>query len=419
MRAGSEDLGARALSASPDVIVIGGGLHGCSAALHLARRGAAVTVIEKDHVGRHASGVNAGGVRRLGRHPAEIPLSAAAMELWHSIGDLVDDDCGFERVGQVKIAENEAEMELLAQRVQSVRALGFTHEELVDRAGLREIVPAISGHCVGAIVCRGDGAALPYRTTLAFKRKSEQIGVRFLEGTRVERVRRIGSVRRVETDSVSLQAPIVVNCAGAWADRICAWLGEPVPLEVTALMLMISTRMRRFVEPVVGACGRPLSFKQFANGTVLIGGGYRGRADRDSNWTSLDFSGLAASAATARDLFPIMGEAEIVRCWAGIEARMPDDIPVIGPSSTAAGIFHAFGFSGHGFQLGPIVGSIIAELVTTGHTNLPIAPFSIARFQKQSSGSNQFFDRVERNAGAPARTTQSFARSRPSGAESE
>jgi sarcosine oxidase subunit beta len=63
----------------PDVIVIGGGLHGCSAALHLARRGARVTVIEKDHVGRHASGVNAGGVRRLGRHLAEVPLAVAAM----------------------------------------------------------------------------------------------------------------------------------------------------------------------------------------------------------------------------------------------------------------------------------------------------------------------------------------------------
>ena len=94
---------------APDVIVIGGGLHGCSTALHLARRGIAALVIEKDHVGRHASGVNAGGVRRLGRHPAEIPLSVASMELWHTIRDLVDDDCGFRSHGQVKVAENEAQ----------------------------------------------------------------------------------------------------------------------------------------------------------------------------------------------------------------------------------------------------------------------------------------------------------------------
>ena len=64
-----------------DVIVIGGGLHGCSAALHLARRGISVIVLEKDYVGRHASGVNAGGVRRLGRDPAEVPISVAVQPL--------------------------------------------------------------------------------------------------------------------------------------------------------------------------------------------------------------------------------------------------------------------------------------------------------------------------------------------------
>ena len=128
------------------------------------------------------------------------------------------------------------------------------------------------------------------------------------------------------------------------------------------------------------ATGRPLSFKQFRNGTVLIGGGHRGSLDRDSNRTELDFSRLAVSAQTVWDLFPIMRGAQIVRCWAGIEARMPDDIPVIGPSSKAEGVYHQFGFCGHGFQLGPGVGALMAELITTGNTNLPIQPFSIARF---------------------------------------
>ncbi|MBV8654126.1 MAG: FAD-binding oxidoreductase, partial [Alphaproteobacteria bacterium] len=147
------------MTRTADVLVLGGGLHGCSAALHLARRGAKVTVLEKDHVGRHASGVNAGGVRRLGRHPAEIPLSVAALELWHRIGDLVDDDCGFEHHGQVKVAETEVELAQLARRVAEVQALGFGHEELIGRAELRRLVPAIADHCVGAIVSRDDGAA--------------------------------------------------------------------------------------------------------------------------------------------------------------------------------------------------------------------------------------------------------------------
>lgn len=366
---------------SPDVIVIGGGLHGCSAALHLAMRGRKVTLIEKDHVGRHASGVNAGGVRRLGRHVAEIPLSMASMEMWHRIRDLVDDDCGFESHGQVKIAENEEELARLQARVDEVTGLGFAHEELIGQQELREIVPAIAEHCVGAIVCRTDGAALPYRTVQAFKRKAESLGVVFNEGTRVLNLRRAGSVWRVETDKGTETAPVVVNCAGAWAGRIAAALGEPVPLEVIAPMLMITASMPAFLKPVVGAGGRTLSFKQFANGTVLIGGGHRGTAHPDDNRTDLDWQRLAVNAKTVYDLFPVMRQAQIVRAWAGIEARMPDDIPVIGKSSTSEGVFHAFGFSAHGFQLGPACGALMAELVTTGRSNLPIAPFDIARFQ--------------------------------------
>ena len=298
-----------------DVIVIGGGLHGSSTALHLARRGARVTVIEKDHVGRNASGVNAGGVRRLGRHLAEVPLAVAAMELWHRIGDLVDDDCGFESHGQVKVAENEAELATLRARVDELTRRGFTHEELIDRRALNDIVPAIADHCVGAIVCGRDGAANPYRTTMAFKRKAESLGVRFIEATPVTGLGCDGGAWHVDTDTGRHEALVVVNCAGAWADRIAASLGEPVPLEPIAPMLMITASLPPFLKPVVGAAGRPLSFKQFSNGTVLIGGGHRGSLDRDANRTELDFSGLALSARTVWDLFQSC--AALTSCAAG------------------------------------------------------------------------------------------------------
>ncbi|MCC7276357.1 MAG: FAD-binding oxidoreductase [Alphaproteobacteria bacterium] len=373
------------MTETADVVIVGGGLHGSSAAFQLARRGLRPLVVEKDYVARHASGVNAGGVRRLGRHPAEIPLSIASMEMWHGIADLLDDDCGFVHCGQVKVAESAADMEVLRARVAQVRALGFDHEELIDQGELRRLVPAISDHCVGGIVSRADGAADPYRTTNAFRRKAESLGARYREGTRALALRREGAAWRVETDRGAVVAPVVVNAAGAWADRIAAMVGERAPVEPSAFLLMISARLPRFIEPVLGATARPLSFKQFANGTVLIGGGQRGLIDRDRNWTAINFRGLASSARTVFDLFPAMRAATIVRTWAGIEGVMPDQIPVIGPSRTEEGIFHAFGFTGHGFQLGPVVGALMAELITTGHTNLPIAPFSIGRFSAGST----------------------------------
>jgi sarcosine oxidase subunit beta len=173
---------------------------------------------------------------------------------------------------------------------------------------------------------------------------------------------------------------VLVNCAGAWADRVARQLGEAAPLRVEAPMLMITERVAPFLRPVIGAASRPLSFKQFDNGTVLIGGGHRGRADRDASTTELNFAGLAVSARTAAEIFPLMRGVRVVRCWAGIEAVMPDEIPVIGPSATAADAYHAFGFSAHGFQLGPIVGRLLAELIVDGHTDHPIDPFRISRF---------------------------------------
>ena len=178
---------------------------------------------------------------------------------------------------------------------------------------------------------------------------------------------------------------MIVNAAGAWADRIAAMLGEPVPLEVIAPMLMITARVPAFIRPVVILRGRKLSFKQFANGTVLIGGGHLGRPVRDQNVTVLDWAKLAESAKTVWDVFPVMRGTTILRAWAGIEARMPDDIPVFGKSSTAEGAFHQFGFSAHGFQLGPGAGAVMAELVATGSTNMPIEAFRIERFRMEGA----------------------------------
>lgn len=366
--------------ATADVVVIGGGLHGCSAALHLARAGVSALVLEKNYVGRHASGVNAGGVRTLSRHEAEVPLALAAMDLWHRLGELVDDDCGFETHGQVRVAEDEDDVQSLRGREARMRSLGYTHERWIDRDELFARVPALARHCLGGLLAERDGAALPYQTTAAFRRKAQSLGQRFFEGVRAQRLQRTGDAWRVETDRGSFAGRVLVNCAGAWADRVCAQLGEPVPLEAIAPMMMVTLRMPRFLEPVVLGTARPLSFKQTQEDTVLIGGGRRARVDRDAETTELDFRELAASARTVWDLFPVMRAAAILRGWAGIEARMPDDIPVIGPSSTMPNAYHAFGFSAHGFELAPIVGRILAELITTGATGLPIGPFSITRF---------------------------------------
>jgi sarcosine oxidase, subunit beta len=74
----------------------------------------------------------------------------------------------------------------------------------------------------------------------------------------------------------------------------------------------------------------------------------------------------------------------VIRSWTGIDGLMPDVLPVMGPSRTTPGLIHAFGFSGHGFMLGPGVGAVLAELVLDGRTDVPLEAFDIARFTQRT-----------------------------------
>jgi sarcosine oxidase subunit beta len=362
-----------------DAIVIGGGLHGLSTALHLARRGAGVLLLERRHVGRHSSGINAGGVRRLGRAEPEIALAQVAAEMWPRMQAIVGDPCGFVAGGQVKVAETDAELAHLERRASRMRTLGWDHEVMLDRQALRRLLPAISPHCVGALACFGDGAADPMRTVMAFRNACVAAGVDLREGVAVAAIEP-GASHRIVTDHGVFTARRIANCAGAWAADLARSLGDAVPCTVKASMMMVTERLPRFCMPTVGAAGRPLSFKQTECGSVVIGGGLQGVADAGSESSRVRMRALAAGAVTAGALFPIVRGARIVRTWAGIEARTQDELPVLGESPAAPGVFHSFGYSGHGFQLAPAAGLAMAELMLRGVTNLPVASFSPRRF---------------------------------------
>jgi len=275
--------------------------------------------------------------------------------------------------------ETESQLWSLTERQETLLGLGFQHEEIIGEKELYEQLPALAPGCAGGMIVRSDGHANPFRTVQAFRRKVEALGVSILENTAVTGVKKHGQTWQIETTRGDNEAPVIVNSAGAWGGKISAMLGDPAPVRVMALMLMITDRLAPFIRPVVGAQGRSLSFKQFDNGTVLIGGGYEGRANPGRNLTHLDFDGLAKNAAAAAALFPAMCRANILRCWAGIEGQLPDNIPAIG-KGREMGVFHAFGFSAHGFALTPIVGKIIADLVVDGVSEFSMQDFSISRF---------------------------------------
>jgi sarcosine oxidase subunit beta len=362
-----------------DVLIIGGGLMGFSTALQLAKRGKRCIVLEKESPGRHASGVNAGGLRQLNRNPAEIPLSVVAARMWQDINSLVGSDCDARFPGQVRIAENDKDMELLEQRATMVRELGYEHEEIIGQTELYKLAPTLKPGCPGALICRNDGYARPFHTLDAFRRKALSMGVQYIN-TRVDEIDHGSKGWRLITAKGKFRAPVLVNCAGAWAGHIAAALNEEVPLKPGAPMLMVTERLPHFINPVFGAASRKLSFKQMQNGTLIIGGAHMADLDFSRQTTELRLNKLAVSARTVITLFPHLKDVRIVRAWAGIEAFMPDNIPVISASNTHHNAFHAFGFSAHGFQLSPVVGLILSQMIVDGKSSLPIDAFDIKRF---------------------------------------
>ena len=365
-----------------DVLVIGGGLHGSSSAFHMARRGASVIVLEADYVGRHSSGVNAGGVRTLGRPLPEIPLALMSREIWHALPDTIGDDGGFVPSGQLKIAETEAELEECRERVALLESHGFTHEKLIDRETVLELEPALANHVTGGIWVERDGYALPFRTTTAFRLAAQKHGARFYEGTAVTHIEPRGERWIAQTPRGTFAARKLLVTAGAWSGELARQAGEPVPVHPEGLMLMVTHRVAPFCRATLGATGRPLSFKQFDNGTVVIGGKLIGIADLPGRHGEVDFMRLVKSAQTVVDLFPHLRHLGVNRAWAGVEAFTADSLPIISASRRAANLYYSFGYCGSGFQLGPACGKLVSELVLDGTPSLSLDAFAIDRFER-------------------------------------
>lgn len=372
---------------SYDAIVIGAGIHGCSVAMQLSMRKLRVLVIEKTYPGRHASGVNAGSVHHIPRLTPELPLAELTLRMWHDIGELVDgEDCGYRQVGHLKIAETEDDVAPMNGTAEGVARHCNIEEIHLDREALFDREPGLSRNVAAGIFSPECGYAQPARAVHAFRAKAERLGAVFLNETCVVGLRRSGPDWLVDTSAGPFDAPMVVNCAGAWGSEVASWVGDHVTLRTVALMMSVLAPMKPVMETVIGLTRRLLSIKQFENGTVVIGGGYRGTPDLVTGRTMLDYTRLGYNLRAATEVFPALARGRVVRCWSGIEGISPDALPIIGPSASEDGIWHSFAYSTHGFYLGPAAGRVLAEAMTGERPAVSLEPFHIGRFNSPDIG---------------------------------
>jgi sarcosine oxidase subunit beta len=368
-----------------DVAIVGGGTAGCSAALHLRQHGIGVCLLEKGAVGAQASGVNFGGVRQQGRHFAELPLARRSRAVWDRLPTLIGTDCEFVASGHLKLARSEADMAELETYAKEAGERGL-ELQIIGRNRLRADYPWLADDIVGASLCAEDGHANPRLVGPAFGRAARRAGADLREFTRVTAAERAGERFHIRCETgLEIAARFLVNTAGAWGGEIARLFGETVPIGVVAPNMLVTEPLPAFVTRSIGVCGGNVYVRQVSRGNVVFGGG-RGWADvaleRARPLAEISESAIHKALAVV----PQLRSALVIRCWTGIEGQMPDDIPVIGWSRTTPNLVHAFGFSGHGFQLGPVIGIIIDELVRTGASASPIEAFDIGRFGGAPAG---------------------------------
>ena len=363
-----------------DILIIGGGIVGCATALHLAKRGKSVILLERDQSGMRASGVNFGGVRQHGRAAAELPLSRRARGIWGSLRNLIGIDGDFIQTGHLRLARKPEDIDLLRAHRETAAEFGL-QLDFLEQAELREQYPWLSDAALAATYCAEDGHANPRLVAPAFAAAAQTHGADLHEFTDVtEGWYANGEFHLRIKDGRHFAAPVLVNAAGAWAATIAGWFDETVTLVPEIPQVLVTEPTAYRIKPVIGVIGGDLYLRQTLRGNILFGGG-EGRANEGFTRSRPLPETTRRATEMAMRLVPMMAPLPVIRSWTGVDGDTPDGSPIIGSSETHPGLFHAFGFCGHGFQLGPAVGAVLSELIIDGKSETPINGLTIGRFR--------------------------------------
>jgi sarcosine oxidase subunit beta len=357
-----------------DVVVIGGGVMGCSAALHLAQGGMRVALIDRGPLCREASGVNAGTLTLHMTRAALIPYAMRAWKMWMEAEQWLGMGVLATHVPGLTLAFTEGECELVELRAKARREYGAPIE-VISPERAREIEPGVHPALLKAGYCEIDGFASAYLTGRAFRHALARAGVEVLEDRPVDAVDSGDdghTVRFTGPDGPgALHATRVVLAGGVWIENMLAWLGVHIPIKVLINQLIVTERIRPVMRTVLSVANGLLSLKQFANGTVLIGGGWQGEGDRLRGGVEARPQNLVGNMRLAAYAVPALAEARVARIWLGLEAETADAMPIVGD---VPGVRNAYvvGSAHSGYTSGPFMGRILAQHMLGQTPDLPL-----------------------------------------------
>jgi len=420
------------LPARADVVVIGGGIVGASAAFFLALKGVSVALVEKGVIGGEQSSRNWGWCRTTLRDPAEIPLMLESLRLWRDRRRLGGADVGFRTTGILYLCGRRSDDAQAYQAwLERVRPYQLG-SRMLSGPEVKRLLPGSVQVWPGGLYTADDGGAEPERAAPAIAEAARRLGAAILTGCAVRGVERQGGrISGVVTERGPIACQAVMAAAGAWSRLFCGNLGIDLPqLQVLASVMRtaplpdgpevsvagkgfgfrkredggytVSQADATIFDLVPDAIGLfrpflPLLRRSVAGLRVRLGARFvehwrmrrKWKLDEPSPFEqarTLDPEpSLAVLDETKRNIaaaYPLFAGMQVVARWGGIIDVTPDELPVISSVESLPGLYVATGFSGHGFGIGPGAGKLAADLVVGDPTAVDASPFRLSRFRR-------------------------------------
>ncbi|MDQ1586742.1 MAG: hypothetical protein QOH80_2107 [Actinomycetota bacterium] len=403
------------LSALPSrarVVIIGGGVIGCSVAYHLAHLGwTDVVLLEQGRLSGGTTWHAAGIVGQLRNHASLTSLMLEGSALYQSLEEETGLGTGWNQSGALWVAASQDRMVQLHRTIDVARAQGL-EAHIVSTREASDLWPLMrSEDIVGGVWLPNDAKANPTDVTQALAKGARQAGATIVEGIKVTATSVVdGVIRGVETSVGTVECEIVVNCAGQWAKAVAAGVGVTVPLYSAEHFYIVTEQIHGLTRetPTLRDPDGFTYFKEEVRGLLM--GGFEPDA---KPWVASedipepfefqllpeDWDQFMPLMENAIHRVPTMADVGVKKFYNGPESFTPDHNFIMGEAPELRNYFVAAGFNSSGIAFGGGAGAALARWIIAGEPDLDLSPVDIRRFSPFQGNREWLRSRVQEVVG--------------------